>query len=48
MDFEFMAETLPKLLAGVPVTLSLVVSSLLLGFVVAVIIAVVFGLVGQL
>ena len=39
MDFELMAETLPKLLAGVPVTLSLVVSSLLLGFVVAVIIA---------
>ena len=39
MDFELMAETLPKLLAGVPVTLTLVVSSLLLGFVFAVILA---------
>ncbi len=39
MDFELIAETLPKLLAGVPVTLTLVLSSLLLGFVVAVIIA---------
>ena len=39
MDFELMAETLPKLLSGVPVTLTLVVSSLLLGFVFAVILA---------
>ncbi|MDX2315740.1 MAG: ABC transporter permease [Gammaproteobacteria bacterium] len=39
MDFELMAETLPKLLAGVPVTLTLVVSSLLLGFLFAVILA---------
>jgi octopine/nopaline transport system permease protein len=39
MDFELMAETIPRLLAGVPVTLTLVVSSLLLGFVVAVITA---------
>jgi octopine/nopaline transport system permease protein len=39
MDFELMAETLPKLLAGVPVTLALVVSSLLLGFLFAVILA---------
>ena len=39
MDFELMAETLPKLLAGVPVTLTLVLSSLLLGFVFAVILA---------
>ncbi len=39
MDFEFMAETFPKLIAGVPVTLSLVGSSLVLGFVFAVILA---------
>jgi octopine/nopaline transport system permease protein len=39
MDFELMAETLPKLLSGVPTTLTLVVSSLLLGFVFAVILA---------
>jgi octopine/nopaline transport system permease protein len=39
MDFELMAETLPRLLAGVPITMTLVVSSLLLGFVVAVITA---------
>ena len=39
MDFELMAETLPKLLSGVPTTLTLVSSSLLLGFVVAVILA---------
>jgi octopine/nopaline transport system permease protein len=39
MDFELMAETLPKLLSGVPVTLTLVVSSLILGFVFAVILA---------
>jgi len=39
MDFELMAETFPRLLAGVPVTLTLVVSALLLGFIVAVIIA---------
>jgi octopine/nopaline transport system permease protein len=39
MDFEFMAETFPKLVAGVPVTLSLVGSSLVLGFVFAVILA---------
>jgi octopine/nopaline transport system permease protein len=39
MDFELMAETLPKLMAGVPVTLTLVVSSLLLGFLFAVILA---------
>lgn len=39
MDFEFMAETFSKLIAGVPVTLSLVGSSLVLGFVFAVILA---------
>jgi len=39
MDFELMAETLPKLLSGLPTTLTLVVSSLLLGFVFAVILA---------
>ena len=39
MDFEFMAETFPQLIAGVPVTLSLVGSSLVLGFVFAVILA---------
>ncbi|NCF28001.1 MAG: ABC transporter permease subunit [Gammaproteobacteria bacterium] len=39
MDFELMAETLPRLLSGVPVTLTLVVSSLILGFVFAVILA---------
>ena len=39
MDFELMAETFPKLLSGVPVTLTLVMSSLLLGFVFAVILA---------
>ena len=39
MDFELMAETLPKLLGGIPVTLTLVVSSLLFGFVFAVILA---------
>ncbi len=39
MDLELMAETLPKLLGGIPVTLTLVVSSLLFGFVFAVIIA---------
>ena len=39
MDFELMAETLPKLLGGVPVTLTLVASSLLFGLVFAVILA---------
>jgi octopine/nopaline transport system permease protein len=39
MDFEFMAETFPQLIAGVPVMLSLVGSSLVLGFVFAVILA---------
>lgn len=39
MDFQLMAETLPKLLSGVPITLTLVVSSLLFGFVFAVILA---------
>ena len=39
MDFELMAESFTKLIAGVPVTLSLVGSSLVLGFVFAVILA---------
>ena len=39
MDFELMAETFPKLIAGIPITLSLVGSSLLLGFVFAVVLA---------
>ncbi len=39
MDFELMVESLPKLIAGVPTTLSLVASSLVLGFVFAVILA---------
>jgi octopine/nopaline transport system permease protein len=39
MDFEFMAETFSQLIAGVPVMLSLVGSSLVLGFVFAVILA---------
>jgi len=39
MDLELMAESFPKLIAGVPVTLSLVASSLALGFVFAVILA---------
>ena len=39
MDFELMAETLPKLLSGVPTALTLVLSSLLLGFLVAIILA---------
>ena len=39
MDLELMADTLPKLLAGVSVTLTLVVSSLLFGCVFAVIVA---------
>ena len=39
MDFELMVESFPKLIAGVPITLSLVASSLVLGFVFAVILA---------
>ncbi len=39
MNFELMAESLPKLIAGVPITLSLVAGSLALGFVFAVILA---------
>ena len=39
MDFELMAESFPKLLAGVPVTLALVAASLVLGFVFAVVLA---------
>jgi len=39
MDFALMAESFTKLIAGVPVTLSLVGSSLVLGFVFAVILA---------
>jgi octopine/nopaline transport system permease protein len=39
MNFELMAESFPKLIAGVPVTLILVTSSLALGFVFAVILA---------
>jgi octopine/nopaline transport system permease protein len=39
MNFDIMAESFPKLIAGIPVTLSLVVSSLALGFVCAVILA---------
>ena len=39
MDFELMAASFPKLIAGVPITLSLVASSLALGFVFAVILA---------
>jgi octopine/nopaline transport system permease protein len=39
MDFELMANTFPKLIAGVPITLTLVASSLALGFVFAVILA---------
>ena len=39
MDFELMAESFTKLIAGVPVTLSLVGSSLVLGFVFAVVLA---------
>ncbi len=39
MDFELMAESFPKLLAGVPVTLTLVAASLVLGFVFAVVLA---------
>ena len=39
MNFELMAESFPKLIAGIPVTLALVASSLALGFVFAVILA---------
>ena len=39
MDFELIADSLPKLVAGVPITLTLVASSLLLGFVFAVLLA---------
>jgi len=39
MDFALMAESFPKLMAGLPVTLALVASSLALGIVFAVIIA---------
>jgi octopine/nopaline transport system permease protein len=39
MDFDLMSETFPKLMAGLPVTLILVASSLALGFVFAVILA---------
>lgn len=39
MNFELMAESFPDLISGVPVTLSLVASSLALGFVFAVILA---------
>ena len=39
MDFDLMAESLPKLVSGIPVTLTLVSSSLALGFVFAVILA---------
>ncbi len=39
MDFELMAESFPMLIAGVPITLSLVASSLVLGFVFAVVLA---------
>ena len=39
MDFELMSESLPKLIAGVPITLSLVAGSLVLGFVFAVVLA---------
>ena len=39
MNFELMTESFPKLIAGIPVTLALVASSLALGFVFAVILA---------
>ena len=39
MDFDLMAESFPKLISGIPVTLTLVSSSLALGFVFAVVLA---------
>jgi octopine/nopaline transport system permease protein len=39
MNFELMAESFPKLIAGLPITLALVASSLAIGFVFAVILA---------